>query len=55
MIPGMNNRRHFLRTSAAVGAAFLGLKQLTGCATPAFSPEPAPELVKDPDTSAHHP
>ncbi|HEX7896877.1 MAG TPA: alkaline phosphatase PhoX [Planctomycetota bacterium] len=51
----MNSRRHFLRTSAAVGAAFLGLKQLTGCATPAFSPEPAPELVKDPDYVLHLP
>lgn len=51
----MNSRRSFLRTSAAAGAAFLGLKHLTGCSTPAFSPEPLPELVKDPDYILHLP
>lgn len=51
----MNSRRHFLRVSAAAGAAFLGLKQLTGCASPAFSPEPLADLVKDPDYILHLP
>lgn len=51
----MNSRRHFLRVSAAVGAAFLGLKHLTGCASPAFSPEPLDDLVKDPDYILHLP
>jgi uncharacterized protein len=49
------SRRHFLRTSAAVGAAFLGLKQLTGCATPSFSSEPTADLVRDPDNILHLP
>src|SRR5687767_6390866 len=55
MIPGMNSRRHFLRTSAAAGAAFLGFKHLTGCSSASFSPEPLPELVKDADYVLHLP
>jgi uncharacterized protein len=50
-----SSRRHFLRTSAAVGAAFLGLKHLAGCSTPSFSSEPLPEFVRDPDNILHLP
>lgn len=55
MIAAMNSRRHFLRNAAAAGAAFLGLKHLTGCSTPAFSPEPSPELARDVDGLLHLP
>jgi hypothetical protein len=41
------SRRHFLKTSAAVGAAFLGLKHLGGCSGPAMVYEPMAEFVRD--------
>ena len=50
-----SSRRHFLRTSAAVGAAFLGLKHLVGCSTPPYAFDPAPDLVRDPDNVIHLP
>lgn len=49
------SRRHFLRASAAVGAAFLGLKHLAGCSGPAMLAEPLPEFVRDPDNLFHLP
>jgi secreted PhoX family phosphatase len=50
------SRRHFLKTSAAVGAAFLGLKHLAGCSSPAtMLTEPLPEFVRDPDNLFHLP
>jgi secreted PhoX family phosphatase len=49
------SRRHFLRNAAAVGAAFVGLKHLTGCSTPTFSMEPATGFVRDPDNLLHLP
>lgn len=50
-----SSRRHFLRSSAAVGAAFLGLKQLVGCSTPPYAFDPGPDLVRDPDNILHLP
>jgi hypothetical protein len=50
------SRRHFLRTSAAVGAAFLGLRRLVGCSAPApYVFDPGPDLVRDPDNVLHLP
>ena len=48
-------RRHFLKASAAVGAAFLGLKHLAGCSGPAMLADPLPEFVRDPDNLLHLP
>jgi hypothetical protein len=48
-------RRHFLRTAAAAGAAFVGLRHLAGCAAPTFTSEPYPDLVRDPDNILHLP
>ncbi|HYE97997.1 MAG TPA: alkaline phosphatase PhoX [Planctomycetota bacterium] len=49
------SRRHFLRTTAAVGAAFLGLKQLVGCSSyaPAYAFEPLEGMVRDPNNVLH--
>jgi hypothetical protein len=50
------SRRNFLGASAAVGAAFLGLKHLAGCSsTPSQSLEPPQDFVRDPDNILHLP
>ncbi len=46
------SRRHFLRQSAIVGGAFLGLRHLAGCASgphPSTPVGPHPDLVEDPE------
>ena len=52
-----STRRHFLRTSAAVGGAFLALRHLAGCGThtPTYSPDPLEGLLRDPDNILHLP
>ena len=49
------SRRHFLKASAAAGAAFLGLRHLTGCSGPSMVYEPTAEFVRDPDNLFHLP
>lgn len=49
-------RRHFLKSAASVGAAFLGLKQLAGCSSaPLMATDPLPGFVRDPDNLFHLP
>ncbi len=49
------SRRHFLRASAAVGAAFMGLRHLAGCTGLSAPTEPLPDFVRDPDNILHLP